>query len=310
MPYCELERQINNLSPVLSTQKLAKFLKKCVQLKWIESTSQECWHMTGRGKVCFENYHTRDKLRAEYNAQHTAHPIIQIESDGNCFWRCISMQLTGTERSHFALRSIFQVFVQQNAPIIQPLYSTFSEISFGQWSKEIGQRGHYGYNGKFLCILMSIITNIHISVHRLSGHQLYAMYPNTVEGKDQQLTERLQQLGLTDAQKINIVNYTDHYELIMNKSFNCFLLSCFESTEDPNVSQAVSNIYFPQQVFLGLTEMKKQIYCLMKENNERNEMAVIGFVKKQWKLYDIGQNKFPPMYLLKLMHSWYWNNLI
>ncbi len=136
MPHGELERKIYNLESDLSSQELTSFLQKCQQLKWIESTSQDCWLMTGRGKVCFENYQNRPQpnpkrveLRAQYNAQPTAKTIIPIGSDGNCFWRCISMQLTGAETLHFVFRFIFQEFVINNSQIIKPFYSALCDVT-------------------------------------------------------------------------------------------------------------------------------------------------------------------------------------
>ena len=45
-------------------------------------------------------------------------------------------------------------------------------------------------------------------------------------------------------------------------------------------------------------------------NKEDDELAVFGFVRRQWKLSEIADYLFPPYYLLKLMHGFYWNECV
>merc|ERR1712154_314084 len=45
-------------------------------------------------------------------------------------------------------------------------------------------------------------------------------------------------------------------------------------------------------------------------DEERDEKAVFGYIRKQWKLSQIPQHFFPPYYLLALMASFYYNGFV
>eukprot|EP01084_Bolivina_argentea_P097249 174846_1 len=52
----------------------------------------------------------------------------------------------------------------------------------------------------------------------------------------------------------------------------------------------------------------KRFQTIVMRNVDKEECIVFGYVRKVWKKYDIGMERFPPQYILRLIKLWYLND--
>ena len=45
--------------------------------------------------------------------------------------------------------------------------------------------------------------------------------------------------------------------------------------------------------------------CFAMNNEQRNELAVFGYVRQQWKISEIDEHLFPPHYIIKIIDRFY-----
>ena len=69
----------------------------------------------------------------------------RVLSDGNCLFRSISHQLSGTEENHSFVRLLLERFVNLNKSKFSPLLMSVNERTIEEHIRKIGMPYHMGY---------------------------------------------------------------------------------------------------------------------------------------------------------------------
>eukprot|EP01084_Bolivina_argentea_P003529 6639_1 len=121
-------------------------------------------------------------------------------------------------------------------------------------------------------------------------------------------TKKLNKLPVSLPQKIANVHCTmairNRYVLIFGGITSKF----------PDVYSDNIYIYCMGSKTLRISSVKcpsKSMFKAITVNNEgKDEKTVFGYMRKQWNVCDIEDHSFPPFYLLKLIHSYYLNEIV
>ncbi|KAL3813631.1 hypothetical protein ACJIZ3_014899 [Penstemon smallii] len=95
--------------------------------------------------------------------------IIQVTSDGNCFFRALADQLEGNEDDHDKYRSMVVQFIKKNREMFEPFVEY--EVPFDEYCRSMGEDGTWAGNVELQAA--SLVTRCNICIHRHMSPRWY-----------------------------------------------------------------------------------------------------------------------------------------
>lgn len=118
-----------------------------------------------RGNRKYDDTHWKaEKFKLKLQLSRFGLDIKEIAGDGNCLFRAISDQISGTEEMHLEIRALAVEFMRRNPNDFQPFIE--DDEDFAKYLKRMSESGTWGGNLELQAL--SIALEVNIKIHRLN----------------------------------------------------------------------------------------------------------------------------------------------